>query len=112
MANRQSSSASALLGASGFFLLLFVAVIAGIVIYSMFQLDVPTAHMAVLIKKTGKDLPNDDEIAPSTEYKGVQRQVLTEGRYLYNPWNWEWEIVPQVEIPEGKLGVRIRLYGD
>jgi regulator of protease activity HflC (stomatin/prohibitin superfamily) len=53
-----------------------------------------------------------DEIAPSPEYKGVQKNVLTDGRYFYNPWNWDWEIVPQVEVPQGKLGVRIRLHGD
>ena len=51
-------------------------------------------------------------LAPSAEYKGVQREVLTEGRYYYNPYDWGWQVVPQVEIPDGKLGVRIRMYGE
>ena len=68
--------------------------------------------MAILIHKTGKDLENSDSIAPSEEYKGVQPAVLTEGRYYYNPYNWAWTVVPQIEIPAGKLGVRIRLYGE
>ena len=42
----------------------------------------------------------------------MQKEVLTEGRYYYNPYAWTWQVVPQVEIPEGKLGVRIRMYGD
>ena len=51
-------------------------------------------------------------LAPTPEYKGVQIKRLTEGRYYYNPYDWSWQVVPQVEIPEGKLGVRIRMYGD
>jgi regulator of protease activity HflC (stomatin/prohibitin superfamily) len=90
-----------------------VAVIAaGPFIYYLCRVEVPSKHMAVLIKKTGKDLPPSEELATSEEYKGVQSKVLGEGRYFYNPYKWEWVIVPQVEIPEGKLGVRTRLYGD
>jgi hypothetical protein len=74
--------------------------------------EVPSKHMAVLIHKEGKDIENATEIAPSEEFKGVQQHVLTEGRYFLNPYSWAWVIAPQVEIPEGKLGVRIRLSGD
>ncbi|MGE0755631.1 MAG: SPFH domain-containing protein [Pirellulaceae bacterium] len=116
MRNQSSSSPSgplaALLGASGFGMLIVVAAIGGVIAYGMCRIEVPTGYMAVLTKKTGKDLTNGDEIAPSAEYKGVQKEVLTEGRYFYNPWHWDWEVVPQVEIPQGKLGVRIRLYGE
>ena len=76
------------------------------------RIEVPARHIAILIKKTGKNLTNDQEIAPNEQYKGVQPEVLGEGRYYRNPWNWRWEVVPQIEIPENKLGVRIRLYGD
>lgn len=82
--------------------------------YTQFVIDVPAKHMAVLIKKTGADLKNADEVAPDANHKGVQKEVLTEGRYIlkYDPYNWSWEVIPQLEIPNGKLGVRIRLYGD
>lgn len=83
-----------------------------VVIYTVCRIEVPSRHMAILIKKTGKDLGNEDEIAPSAEYKGLQKEVLAEGRHFRNPWNWRWEVVPQVEIPQDKLGVRVRLYGD
>ncbi len=81
-------------------------------LYNAFLIEVPNKNMAILLHKTGKDLDNSDSIAPSDEYKGVQPAVLTEGRYYYNPYNWAWTVVPQIEIPAGKLGVRIRLYGE
>ena len=90
----------------------FVAVTVPWSIYQECRIDVPNKHMAILTHKMGKDLEPGVVIAPSPEYKGVQKEVLTEGRYYYNPYDWEWQVVPQVEIPEGKLGVRIRMYGD
>ena len=42
----------------------------------------------------------------------VTQEVLAEGRHFRNPWNWDWRVVRQIEIPQGKVGVRIRLYGD
>lgn len=80
-------------------------------IYQECRIDVPNKHMAVLTHKIGMDLEPGIVIAPTPDYKGVQREVLTEGRYYYNPYAWDWQVVPQVEIPEGKLGVRIRMYG-
>ena len=80
--------------------------------YSEMRIDVPAKHMAILMKKTGNDLEPGMIIAPTQDYKGVQKDVLTEGRYYYNPYVWNSEVVPQVEIPEGKLGVRIRIYGE
>ncbi len=46
------------------------------------------------------------------EYKGVQLNVLTEGRYYKNPYEWSCQVVPQVEIPDKTFGVRIRMYGE
>jgi regulator of protease activity HflC (stomatin/prohibitin superfamily) len=79
--------------------------------YSQFRIDVPSKHMAILIKKTGKDIANGDEIAPGPEYKGVQKNVLTEGRYFYNPYVWDWYVISQIEIGEDKLGVMVSLTG-
>ena len=89
-----------------------VAVIAiPVFIYQDCRIDVPNKHIAVLTHKIGLDLEPGVVIAPSPDYKGVQQEVLAEGRYYYNPYAWDWQVVPQVEIPEGKLGVRIRMYG-
>jgi uncharacterized membrane protein YqiK len=81
-------------------------------IYEECRIDVPNKHIAILTHKIGLDLEAGDVLAPTPEYKGVQREVLSEGRYYYNPYAWSWQVVPQVEIPEGKLGVRIRMYGE
>ena len=98
------------------FLVIFLIVFGPIYLWNQCRIDVPSKYMAVLIKKTGKDLPNGVELAPSPEYKGVQAEVLREGRYfkpaVYNPFFYDWVVVPQIEIPEGKLGVRVRLHGD
>jgi regulator of protease activity HflC (stomatin/prohibitin superfamily) len=80
--------------------------------YTECRIEVPGTSMAILYKKTGLDYGKGDVIAPTEEYKGVQKNVLGNGRYYRNPYVWDWEVVPQIEIPEGKLGVRIRLYGE
>ena len=80
-------------------------------VYSMFRIDVGTGEMAVLIKKTGEDIANGDEVAPNADHKGVQRDVLKEGRYFRNPLNWDWEVRKQEVIKNGKLGVLVSLTG-
>lgn len=94
----------------------FVALVLGflglVVAYQMVRINVPSKHIAVLTRKTGQDLANEDEVAPDSKHKGLQKDVLAEGRYYRNPWNWDWVIYPMVEIPEDKMGVRIRLYGN
>jgi regulator of protease activity HflC (stomatin/prohibitin superfamily) len=81
-------------------------------VYSWFRIDVPSKHIAVLIKKTGIDLENNQEVAPDDKHKGIQKDVLAEGRYFYNPYNWDWEVIEMVEVPTGQLGVRVRFIGD
>lgn len=80
--------------------------------YTQFRIDIPAAHMGVLTRKTGVDIDNNDEVASDAEHKGLQLAVLPEGRYFLNPYVYDWKVYPMVDIPEGKLGVRIRLYGD
>ena len=96
----------ALLVGGGFALLL-----AGYFVYTRFRIEVPGKHIAVLTHKVGKDLDNNQIVAPDATYKGIQLEVLTEGRHFRNPFNWNWKIYPMVEVPENKMGVRIRLYG-
>jgi len=92
--------------------LVLALVLFGYIVYTQFRIDVPSKHIAILIRKTGEDIPNQVEVAPSEDHKGVQAKVLTEGRYFYNPYSWDWEVVPMVEVPAGKLGVVVRLHGD
>lgn len=68
-------------------------------------------ELAVLIRKTGTDLPSGQIIATDPNQKGVQPEVLSAGRYFYNPYTWDWRIVAVTDVPAGKLGVVTRLYG-
>jgi regulator of protease activity HflC (stomatin/prohibitin superfamily) len=86
--------------------------ISGYMVYTEFRIDVPAKHFAVLTKKTGENLENHEEVAPDKNHKGLQLEVLSEGRYFYNPFFWDWEVYPMIEIPHDKMGVRIRLYGE
>ena len=89
--------------------------------YNACKIEVDTGKQAVLIRRVGLDLARDQELAPPRKdgtayYKGVQTEgayggVLTEGRYFYNPFFWDWEISKQFEVPNGKIGIRIALEG-
>ena len=68
-------------------------------------------QIAVLIHKTGQDLPAGQVLALDPKQKGIQLEVLAEGRYFRNPYSWGWEIHKITDIPAGKLGVVTRLYG-
>lgn len=92
-----------------------------IALYNICKIEVGTGQQAVLIRRSGLDLKPDMELAPLPEgglfYKGVQtggpnNGVLTEGRYFYNPYYWDWEFSPQFLVPTGKMGVRVSLSGD
>lgn len=103
-------------GLSGLLGLAVALAVVSLATYRACRIDVPTGSQAILVHKTGLDLPPDAEIAPAPKegryYKGIQAGVLTEGRYFYNPYHWDWEIKPQFEVPTGKIGVRIALAGD
>ena len=114
MAASELNARSRSLGTTVLLIGLFVVclLVAGWIVCTPFLLDVPTGHLAILIKKTGADIKNTDEVAPDESFKGVQRNVLTEGRYFRNPYEWEWEVVPQTEVENGKLGVLVSLTGN
>ncbi len=103
---------AAMFGVGGLFLMVVALLLGGFLALNFFRIDVPTAHMAVLIKKTGKDLDNNQEIAPSAEYKGVQREFLLDGKHWRDPYNWAWEILPQPEVPQGQMGILVSLTGE
>jgi hypothetical protein len=42
-------------------------------------------QIAVLIRKTGRDLAPDELLATAPGQKGIQLDVLPEGRYFHNP---------------------------
>ena len=93
------------------------ALIGGWALYGACKIEVSKGRQAVLLRKVGLDLEPGMEIAPPYSddrgyAKGVQPDVLTEGRYFYNPFYWDWEITDQFEVPEGKCAVEISLVGE
>jgi regulator of protease activity HflC (stomatin/prohibitin superfamily) len=111
----QSNFAKSLAGVVGL-------VVLGVAIYQNCRIDVGTGEMAILTVKTGLDITNGDEVAPSLNHKGAQAVFLMEGRYFmnpfkdgprfFNPYDWDWDVIPQTTIPEGKLGILISLVGE
>jgi regulator of protease activity HflC (stomatin/prohibitin superfamily) len=91
---------------SGFlvFLVLFVWVFC--------RIEPGSGEIAILIHKNGDDLPPGAIIALQPQQKGIQFEVLPEGRYFRNPYIWGWEIGKITDIPAGKLAVLTRLYGN
>ncbi|NCD35018.1 MAG: hypothetical protein EOL87_16570 [Spartobacteria bacterium] len=81
-------------------------------IWFFWRIEIGPGEIAVLIHKTGKDLAAGQILALTPKEKGIQLDVLSEGRYFYNPYSWDWRIAPIVDIPAGKLGVQTRLFGD
>ena len=108
---RKGAANVAALSASAIVFIIAALIIAAFLTYNFCRIDVPAKHVAVLTTKTGTDLANGQEIAPSEGHKGLQLKVLGEGRYFRNPYFFKWSVYPMIEIPENKLGVRVRLYG-
>lgn len=61
-------------------------------------------EMAVIVAKSGDDLPSGQILANKGQ-KGVQAEVLGEGRHFLDPIRYERQIVPVILIPPGKIGV-------
>ncbi len=76
------------------------------------RIEPGSGEIAVLIRKTGEDLPSGQVLALEPDRKGIQLEVIAEGRYFRNPYTWGWEIHPITDIPAGKLGVKVRLFGE
>ena len=88
-----------------------LAMVLSLWVWYGWRIEPTNGQIAVLLKKTGKDLPPEAILAPGPEYKGIQEAVLPEGRYFRNPWTWEWRYARTIDIPAGKFGVLVRKFG-
>ena len=91
---------------------LVALVVLSVLLLRSFLVNVDRGEVAVLIRKTGLNLANGEEVAPTPEHKGIQRDLLTEGRHWLNPYVWDWQVIPQTVIPNGKLGLLVSRTGD
>lgn len=83
-----------------------------IYIWFFTRIEPGPGEIAVLIHKMGDDLPDGAILALNPAQKGIQLDVLPEGRYFRNSITWDWEIHRITDIPAGRLAVLTRLYGD
>lgn len=65
---------------------------------------VPFNYMAVITSKIGRPLPSGQILAQKGQ-KGIQEDVLGEGRHFLNPVLYDWEIAPVTVIPPAKVGL-------
>lgn len=118
----------------GMAMLLLFAV--GFVYWFVIRVEVNANEILVLVNKTGAVLPDglqDDfgdqvvlypalvkavsartgeaEADVREDYKGVQYEVLPEGRYFPNPYYYKSIKMPATIISQGEIGVLIRKYG-
>ena len=80
---------------------IILAAVAGGAFWTTFRVYVPEDSCAVLIRKTGAELPEGQSVATDSDHKGIIEDVLGPGRYFYNPYSWNWEITPLIVIPAG-----------
>lgn len=65
---------------------------------------VPSNTMAILVAKNGKTLEPGQILARKGQ-RGIQEEVLAEGRHFRNPLFYDWKLVPITVIPHGKIGI-------
>lgn len=117
-------------------LALLLSVLAGAVEWFVIRVEVDAGELLVLINKTGATIPDELEdaygdqvvlypelvkaIAAKTGmteervrsgYKGIQFEVLSEGRYFPNPYFYKSENFPATSIGQGEMGVLVRKFG-
>jgi len=99
-------------------LIMLGAVVAATVILWQFwrweveRIEVKEGNYLVRIHRWGKDLPENQLVAPDDSYKGVMLNVEgQEGRYFLNPLIWSYEILERVDVPTGKCLVLTRKFG-
>src|SRR5262249_22387404 len=80
-------------------------------VWEVERVEVPPDHFLVRIDLWGNDLPPGEILAPDPSYKGVQRELLTEGRHFLNPLLYSYQLHPVTVVPPGKCVVLTRKAG-
>jgi len=76
------------------------------------RVEVTQQKYLVRVHRWGKELPEDEIVAPDDSYKGVVLDVLPEGRHFLNPIFWGYEIHNMVNVPPGQCLVLTRKFGN
>jgi len=90
-----------------------ILVATGIYVWFYCRIQVDEKMFVPLVKKTGTNMTNDMILAKDPKFKGPQFEILREGRHFRNPYHWWWPApMRATDIPDLKVGILIRQYGD
>lgn len=67
-------------------------------------------QVGIVTALLGDPVP-EGQILAETGQRGIQRSVLTPGRYALNPYAFKVELAPATVVPPGNVGVVTRLVG-
>jgi regulator of protease activity HflC (stomatin/prohibitin superfamily) len=113
-------------------LILAIGVIYGAYFWFIRRVVVAPGHVLVLLKKDGsRSLEGDQVIVPRApdpktdpsayeqwrakygDCNGILEQVYPEGTYFgFSPWDFERDIYPAAIVPNGKVGVVVKKFGE
>ena len=100
-----------------FGVVLFFVVVCGSFFFTHCLILTAPGHVRQRINMTGENLTNDMVIAPSSKYKGPQKDLINAGWQYVNPYSTDITAqIPMIEIAHDKdgnlqVGVRIRKDG-
>lgn len=111
----------------GWLLAVPILAVAGFAYVWMIQrVEVGPDELLVLVRKVGTPLPTkaDDQVVLypgllkelgepelSTRYQGIVYETLPPGRYFFDPFFWDREIIQPTDIKQDEAGVLIRKFG-
>ncbi|MCK4659995.1 MAG: hypothetical protein KAV82_10785 [Phycisphaerae bacterium] len=85
--------------AVGAVFLLTVGILA--IVWFTCRVYVPEDKCAVLIRKSGRQLPEGQLVATEPGQKGIQMEVLGPGRHFLNPITWQYKLKDLAVVPAG-----------
>jgi len=71
----------------------------------------PDEMAVITAKMVGTELPPGQILAKKGQ-RGIQEDVLGEGRHFLNPWLYDWDVRPVLHVPPGKVGIVTSKIGD
>ena len=72
---------------------------------------IPPGKIGVVTSKVGKELAEGEFLAGAEE-KGIWRRVLGPGKYRFNPYGYQLDVLDAISIPIGYVGVVTSLSGE
>ena len=76
---------------------------------------IPAGHVGILTRRFGQDISSEalaaGQLFAKEGQKGLLREVYNPGNYRINPYAYDVEIAPAIEIPAGFVGIVTELAG-